>query len=103
MRHRGESRSREDEYSEQYRRSSRFAGWHADVTPAINVFYQPGCRESEVIEGIPFVSTPVFPSARRTAGYERFLHRITLTGDDPVGPDGYRSEALIGDPVGVED
>jgi len=36
VRHRGESRSREDEYSEEYRRSSRFAGWHADVTPAIN-------------------------------------------------------------------
>jgi len=37
------------------------------------------------------------------AAYERFLHRITLTGDVPVGPDGYRSEALIGDPFGIED
>jgi alpha-ketoglutarate-dependent sulfate ester dioxygenase len=30
------------------------------------------------------------------ADYERYLERITLTGDVPVGPDGYRSQSLVG-------
>lgn len=30
------------------------------------------------------------------ADYERYLERITLTGDIPVGPDGYRSQSLVG-------
>jgi len=32
----GQDRRDEDEYLQEYRRTSRFAGWHADVTPAIN-------------------------------------------------------------------
>ena len=33
--------------------------------------------------------------------YERRLHRITLTGDVPVGPSGFRSEVLVGEPFGA--
>lgn len=31
-------------------------------------------------------------------GYDRILHRITLVGDVPIGPDGRRSELLEGEP-----
>lgn len=31
----------------------------------------------------------------------RHMQRITITGDIPVGPDGFRSEALVGDPFGL--
>ncbi|MEA2640237.1 MAG: alkyl sulfatase [Chloroflexota bacterium] len=33
--------------------------------------------------------------------FERRLHRITITGDVPIGPNGFRSEALVGDLFGV--
>lgn len=33
---------------------------------------------------------------------ERVLHRVTLTGDVPVGVDGFRSEIVQGSPFGVE-
>jgi len=29
--------------------------------------------------------------------FDRVMHRVTLTGDMPVGPDGFRSESLAGD------
>jgi taurine dioxygenase len=35
------------------------------------------------------------------ADYERYLERVTLVGDIPVGPDGYRSEALVGELFGA--
>ncbi|HEX3946552.1 MAG TPA: TauD/TfdA family dioxygenase, partial [Acidimicrobiales bacterium] len=30
-------------------------------------------------------------------GHDRVLHRITLVGDVPVGPDGRTSDAIAGD------
>src|SRR6201999_4153828 len=33
---------------------------------------------------------------------ERVLYRVTLTGDVPVGVDGFRSEIVKGAPFGVE-
>jgi len=35
------------------------------------------------------------------ADYERYLERVTLVGDVPVGPDGFRSQALVGDEFGA--
>lgn len=35
------------------------------------------------------------------ADYERYLERVTLVGDVPVGPDGFRSEAIVGDFFGA--
>lgn len=35
------------------------------------------------------------------ADYDRYLERVTLVGDVPVGPDGFRSEPLIGDLFGA--
>ena len=32
------------------------------------------------------------------AGEPRRLHRVTIMGDRPVGPDGFTSEAVAGDP-----
>jgi taurine dioxygenase len=33
---------------------------------------------------------------------ERVLYRVTLTGDIPVGPDGFRSQIVEGKPFGIE-
>lgn len=35
------------------------------------------------------------------ADYERYLERVTLVGDIPVGPDGFRSEAIFGEFFGA--
>lgn len=35
------------------------------------------------------------------ADYERYLERVTLVGDVPVGPDGFRSEAINGEFFGA--
>jgi taurine dioxygenase len=35
------------------------------------------------------------------AEYERYLERVTLVGDIPVGPDGYHSESIVGDFFGA--
>jgi alpha-ketoglutarate-dependent taurine dioxygenase len=37
------------------------------------------------------------PSDVAHLGFERVMHRITLAGDRPVGPDGYVSQAIVGD------
>lgn len=34
---------------------------------------------------------------------ERVLHRVTIIGERPVGPDGFTSHALSGEPLGVQD
>ncbi len=39
----------------------------------------------------------VGPVDLATADFDRLVERVTLVGDVPVGPDGFRSEALTGD------
>ena len=39
----------------------------------------------------------VGPVDLATADFDRLVERITLVGDVPVGPDGFRSQALAGD------
>jgi alpha-ketoglutarate-dependent taurine dioxygenase len=42
------------------------------------------------------------PDVDHLAGVERVLHRVTIIGDAPVGPDGYVSQATSGAPLGPE-
>jgi taurine dioxygenase len=42
------------------------------------------------------------PDIDHLDGVERVLHRVTIIGDRPVGPDGYTSQALSGSPLGTD-
>jgi len=41
------------------------------------------------------------PDIDHLAGVSRVLHRVTIIGDPPVGPDGYVSQAVSGAPLGA--
>lgn len=101
----------EDFRAQQRRRYSYYSGWHTDVTASVNPPAASILRAEVVPESVRFRWEPgsvAFWDNRATAHLaptdldhlevERTLHRITLVGDVPVGPDGRESELLAGRP-----
>ena len=103
-----------ERYGEEHRKrlgernAGRFGGWHSDVTPAVNPPFASILRADIVPDTggdttwTSLVSAYQAPHDIDPIDVERVLHRVTLLGDVPVGPDGRRSELIEGRAFGSD-